>query len=123
MEPANNISVEAYLARPELRACVQKAINQYYTNIHNITIPDGCKLKRTEEDYLIEKELFNSGSLISQFNLILEKKSSLPSNVRKKVQEYVFQGMYNLYQRDRAIEEAANQSNTESDGNEEESRG
>lgn len=123
MEPTNNISVEAYMSRPELKACVRKAIDQYYEKIRNITIPEGCKLKRTDEDYLIDKELFNPGSLIAQFNLILEKKSSLPSGVRKKVQEYVFQGIYMLYRRDKAIEEAASQSNTESNGNEEESRG
>lgn len=124
MESTNNISVSAYIARPELKSYVQQAIKRYYATRSEIVVPEGCKLKRTDEDYLIEKELFNPSNLIAQFNLILEKKCTLPSNVRKKVQEYVFQGMYMLYQRDKAKEaELANQSNTESNGNEEESRG
>ena len=118
-----NISVEAYLTRLELRAHVSSAINGYYAKVKNLVIPDGCKLKRTDEDYLIEKGMFNSGDLISEFNKILEKRSNLPSGVRKKVQEYVFQGIYTLHQSDVAKAQREQELKPKDHGNEEESRG
>lgn len=112
------VKISDYISRPELKAYVKKGILKYHESIQNIVVPSGCKLKRTPEDYLIDKCMFNPADLISEFNLILEKKSSLPSSVRKVVTNYVVQAIFNLQASDlrKAKEESEN-------GNKEESRG
>lgn len=112
------VKISDYISRPELKAYVKMGIKKYYESIQNLVIPSGCKLKRTPEDYLIDKCMFHPADLISEFNLILEKKSSLPSSARKVVTNYVVQAIFNLQASDlrKAKEESEN-------GNKEESRG
>ena len=112
------VKISDYISRPELKAYVKMGIRKYYESIQNLVIPSGCKLKRTPEDYLIDKCMFHPADLISEFNLILERKSSLPSSVREVVTNYVVQAIFNLQASDlqKAKEESEN-------GNKEESRG
>ena len=127
MEETNMVNtaldVSDYISRPELKAHIKLAIQRYYERVKNLVIPDGCKLKRTPEDYLIERELFHPSDLISEFNLIREKKSSLPSSIRKVVTSYVVQGMYNLYLNDQQKAKEEETQKALENGNEEESRG
>lgn len=117
MVPNNTIHVEDYINRPELKAHIRSAIKAYYEHRQGIIIPEGCKLKRTEEDYLEERSLFNPEELLNQYKLIMDKKSTLPSNIRKKIQGYVFEGIILLVKAD------AEANKSKENGNEEESRG
>ena len=118
------LNVSDYISRPELKAYVKQVVNEENHRVHNIVIPDGCKLKRTPEDRLADMGMMNSANLISEFNLILERKSTLPTSLRNTVTKYVVQGMYRLYQSDlqKALQEKESQKALEN-GNEEESRG
>ena len=118
----NFLEISDYISRLELRAHVTQAIKAYNERYKNIVIPEGCKLKRTPAKYLLDHDMFNAGDLISEFNKILEKKSSLSASVRELVKTLVMQGIYTLHLADqrKAKEESLKSSE---DGNEEESRG
>lgn len=117
------VKISDYISRPELKAHVKLAIQKYWERVNNLVVPDGCKLKRTPEDFLMDNGMFNPADLISEFNLILEKKSSLPTSVRNVVTNYVVQGMYNLYLTDLQKAKEEETQKALENGNEEESRG
>lgn len=103
-----------YINTPRFDAAIDRYIGKLQTTLRNIdktTIPRGSTRKRTVLHKLREYELLNVEHVMAQFDLIAQKQSTLPSEMRDAVKEIVFQALADIVKEDEANESKDNKAN------------
>lgn len=62
-------------------------------NSRSVSLPDGCRWKRSPQDRLLEKGIFNTEDIIEEFQKISRRSSNLSSEEREFIKMLVYKSM------------------------------